>query len=129
MLRNCASFTSQACGSGVLTFWSGTGWPVREPNRHRVLAAGTSAPLFSVASVFGSSLCLLTPQLCLEHGLSKEGVLEPWAQQGASDRKDVRLQCCQVLSGLSYAECAGWLVSRQSTGFLLPGMTHWQQEE
>ena len=28
-------------------------------------------------------------QLCLEHGISKDGVLEEYATQGAGDRKDV----------------------------------------
>ena len=30
-----------------------------------------------------------TVQLCLEHGISKDGVLEEYATQGAGDRKDV----------------------------------------
>ncbi len=31
----------------------------------------------------------VSAQLCLEHGISKDGVLEDYATQGAGDRKDV----------------------------------------
>lgn len=34
-------------------------------------------------------LRLFARQLCLEHGISKDGVLEDYATQGAGDRKDV----------------------------------------
>jgi tubulin gamma len=29
------------------------------------------------------------PRLCQEHGISRTGVLEEWAQEGSNDRKDV----------------------------------------
>jgi hypothetical protein len=52
------------------------------------LAAGTLArfpPCLRGAGADAAS----GAQLCLEHGISKDGVLEDYATQGAGDRKDV----------------------------------------
>ena len=74
---------------------------MRQPDWFGVLATGTAAPRHPVLQcssaprrqtavfVFACALRLGGAQLCLEHGISKEGVLEDYATQGAGDRKDV----------------------------------------
>ena len=61
---------------------------MRQPNRLGVLAPGDAfrAQHFSSAH---AHVPARTAQLCLEHGISKDGVLEEYATQGAGDRKDV----------------------------------------
>ena len=45
---------------------------------------------FQASSAFAHvPLAACRAQLCLEHGISKDGVLEEYATQGAGDRKDV----------------------------------------
>ena len=67
---------------------------MRQPNRLGVLAAGALSgrcarlrPCFRLTR--GACALARRAQLCLEHGISKDGVLEDYATQGAGDRKDV----------------------------------------
>jgi tubulin gamma len=45
-----------------------------------------ATPVFKARALISSRA---SAQLCLEHGISKDGVLEDYATQGAGDRKDV----------------------------------------